>query len=67
VDAALQGIEKMEEGSGTFNLIAGISNNVGRLDARLDHRVSDSISIFASAGTDTSKQWEALTGVRVTW
>tara|TARA_R110000824_G_scaffold31342_18_gene102200 strand:- start:3506 stop:3709 length:204 start_codon:yes stop_codon:yes gene_type:complete len=67
VDAALQGIEKMEEGSGAFNLIAGISNNVGRLDARLDHRVSDSISIFASAGTDTSKQWEALTGVRVTW
>lgn len=57
----------MEEGSGAFNLIAGISNNVGRLDARLDHRVSDSISIFASAGTDTSKQWEALTGVRVTW
>jgi len=57
----------MEEGSGSFNLIAGISNNVGRLDARLDHRVSDSVSLFASAGANTSKQWEALTGVRVTW
>ena len=67
MNEALQGIEKMEKGSGTFNLIAGISNNVGRLDARLDHRVSDSISLFASAGANTSKQWEALTGVRVTW
>ncbi len=57
----------MGQGSGAFNLIAGINNDVGRIDARLDHRVSDSVSLFASAGANTNKQWEALTGVRVTW
>ena len=44
-----------------------MSDNIGFLGANVEHRVSDSVSLFANASANTNKQWEALTGVKVTW
>ena len=57
----------MAPGSGLFTLGAGVVNNVGKLDASLGARVSESVSLFASGSVDTSKNWQAMTGLKVEW
>lgn len=57
----------MAPGSGLFEVGAGIINDVGKLDASLSTRVSESVSLFASGSVDTAKNWQAMTGLRVKW
>tara|TARA_R100001443_G_scaffold113093_2_gene127376 strand:- start:2751 stop:2924 length:174 start_codon:yes stop_codon:yes gene_type:complete len=57
----------MAPGSGLFTLGAGIINDVGKLDASINARVSESVSLFASGSVDTAKNWQAMTGLRVEW
>ena len=57
----------MAPGSGLFTLGAGIINDVGKLDAAINTRVSESVSLFASGSVDTAKNWQAMTGLRVEW
>ena len=63
----LKEVEKLSPGSGLFKLTAGISNDIGRIDSLLEHRVSEEVSLFASANIDTHRQWEAMTGVKIEW
>lgn len=57
----------MAAGSGLFTLGVGVVNNVGKLDATLNTRISESVSLFASGSLDTSKDWQAMTGLKVEW
>jgi len=57
----------MAAGSGLFTLGAGIISDVGKLDASLSTRVSESVSLFASGSVDTAKNWQAMTGLKVEW
>ena len=57
----------MAPGSGLFTLGAGVVNDIGKLDASLSARVSESVSLFASGSVDTSKNWQAMTGLKVEW
>ncbi len=57
----------MAPGSGLFTLGAGIINDVGKLDASLSTRINESVSLFASGSVDTTKNWQAMTGLKVEW
>ena len=57
----------MAAGSGLFTLGAGVINDVGKLDASLNTRINESVSLFASGSVDTSKNWQAMTGLKVEW
>ena len=57
----------MAAGSGLFTLGVGVVNDVGKLDAAVSTRVSESVSLFASGSVDTAKNWQAMTGLRVEW
>jgi len=57
----------MAAGSGLFTLGAGIINDVGKLDAALNTRINESVSLFASGSVDTSRNWQAMTGLKVQW
>ena len=57
----------MAAGSGLFTLGVGVVNNVGKLDATLGTRISEGVSLFASGGVDTSRNWQAMTGLKVEW
>jgi|TARA_R100000149_G_scaffold59518_1_gene28529 hypothetical protein len=57
----------MAAGSGLFSLGVGVANNVGKLDATLNTRINESVSLFASGSLDTSKNWQAMTGLKVEW
>ena len=57
----------MAAGSGLFTLGVGVVNNVGKLDATLNTIISKSVSLFASGSLDTSKNWQAMTGLKVEW
>lgn len=67
MDLGIKEVENLSPGSGLFNLTAGISNYVGRIDSLFEHRVSEEISLFASANIDTHRQWEAMAGVKIEW
>lgn len=55
----------MAPGSGLFELGLGVVNGVGKLDATISHRVNESVSLFASTGIDTTREWQAMSGLRV--
>ena len=57
----------MAPGSGLFEVGVGIVNDVGKLDASLSSRINESVSLFASGSVDTSRNWQAMTGLRVNW
>jgi len=57
----------MGAGSGLFTLGAGVINDVGKLDASLSTRINESVSLFASGSLDTSRNWQAMTGLKVEW
>jgi len=57
----------MAAGSGLFTLGVGVANNVGKLDAALGTRISEGVSLFASGSVDTSRNWQAMTGLKVEW
>ena len=57
----------MAPGSGLFEVGVGIVNDVGKLDAALNTRINESVSLFASGSVDTSRNWQAMTGLRVNW
>jgi hypothetical protein len=57
----------MAAGSGLFTLGVGVVNDVGKLDAALSTRVSEAVSLFASGSVDTSRNWQAMTGLKVEW
>jgi len=45
----------------------GIVNDVGKLDAALNTRINESVSLFASGSVDTARNWQAMTGLKVKW
>ena len=57
----------MAPGSGLFEVGVGIVNDVGKLDAALNTRINESVSLFASGSVDTSRNWQAMTGLKVEW
>ena len=57
----------MAPGSGLFTLGVGVVNDVGQLDASLSSRINESVSLFASGSVDTSRNWQAMTGLKVEW
>ena len=57
----------MAPGAGVFSLGVGVVNDVGKLDAVLNTRINESVSLFASGSVDTSKNWQAMTGLKVEW
>ena len=57
----------MAASSGLFTLGAGVVNDIGKLDASVTSRISESVSLFASGSVDTAKNWQAMTGLRVEW
>ena len=57
----------MAAGSGLFTVGAGIAGDIGKLDASLTSRISESVSLFASGSVDTAKNWQAMTGLQVKW
>ena len=57
----------MAPGSGLFEVGVGIVNDVGKLDAAISTRINESVSLFASGNVDTSRNWQAMTGLRVNW
>ena len=57
----------MAPGSGLFTLGVGIVNDVGKLDASISSRINESVSLFASGSVDTSRNWQAMTGLKVEW
>ena len=57
----------MAPGSGLFEVGVGIVNDVGQLDAALNTRISESVSLFASGSVDTARNWQAMTGLKVEW
>jgi len=67
VDLGLKKVGSLSPGSGLFKLAAGFNNDGGRIDGLLEHRVSEEVSIFASANIDTHRQWEAMTGIKIEW
>ena len=57
----------MAPGSGIFSLGVGVVNDVGQLDASVSTRIHEGVSLFASGSVDTSKNWQAMTGLKVEW
>ena len=57
----------MAPSSGLFTLGAGVVNDIGKLDASVTSRINESVSLFASGSVDTSKNWQAMTGLQVKW
>ena len=57
----------MATGSGLFTVGAGVAGDIGKLDASLSTRISESVSLFASGSVDTAKNWQAMTGLQVKW
>lgn len=57
----------MAAGSGLFEVGVGVVNDVGQLDAALNTRISESVSLFASGSLDTARNWQAMTGLKVKW
>ena len=57
----------MAPGSGIFSLGVGVVNDVGQLDASVSTRIHEGVSLFASGSVDTTKNWQAMTGLRVEW
>lgn len=57
----------MAPSSGLFTLGAGVVNDIGKLDASLSTRINESVSLFAAGSVDTSKNWQAMTGLKVEW
>jgi hypothetical protein len=57
----------MAPGSGLFTLGAGVVGDIGKLDASISTRINESVSLFASGSVDTSKRWQAMTGLQVKW
>ena len=57
----------MAPGSGLFEVGVGIVNDVGKLDAALNTRINESVSLFASGSVDTARNWQAMTGLKVEW
>jgi len=57
----------MAAGSGLFEVGAGIVGNIGKLDATLSTRVHENVALFASAGVDTSANWQAMAGLKIEW
>ena len=57
----------MAAGSGLFEIGVGVVSNVGQLDASLVSRINKNVSLFASGSVDTSKNWQAMTGLKVEW
>tara|TARA_Y100000592_G_scaffold96354_1_gene164704 strand:- start:478 stop:651 length:174 start_codon:yes stop_codon:yes gene_type:complete len=57
----------MAPGSGLFEVGMGIVNDVGKLDAALNTRINESVSLFASGSVDTARNWQAMTGLKVKW
>lgn len=55
----------MAPGEGLLELGVGIVDGVGGLNADYNHRVSESVSLFASGSVDLEKNWGALGGLRV--
>ena len=57
----------MATGSGLLTVGAGIVGDIGKLDASIATRISESVSLFASGSVDTSRNWQAMTGLQVKW
>lgn len=55
----------MAPGEGLLELGVGLVDGVGGLHVGLDHRVSETVSVFASGNVDMAKNWGALGGLRV--
>ncbi len=60
-------MEALAEGSGLIEISGGIREDVGRLGASVEHRVSSAVSLFANADIDTDRNWSALGGLRMRW
>lgn len=57
----------MAAGSGLFEIGVGVVSNVGQLNASLVSRINQNVSLFAAGSVDTSKNWQAMTGLKVEW
>jgi hypothetical protein len=57
----------MAPGSGLFTLGVGVADNIGQLDASVVSRIDKNVSLFASGRVDTAKNWQAMTGIKVSW
>ena len=60
-------MEALAEGSGLIEISGSVRENVGRLGASVEHRVSSAVSIFANADVDSNRSWSALGGLRMRW
>ena len=70
MDAAIAGANtasEMAAGSGLFEIGVGVVSDVGQLNASLVSRINKNVSLFASGSVDTSKNWQAMTGLKVEW
>jgi|TARA_R100000030_G_scaffold90705_1_gene75446 hypothetical protein len=57
----------MAPGSGLLSVGVGVVSDVGQLNASLSTRINESVSLFASGSVDTTKNWQAMTGLKVEW
>jgi len=57
----------MAPGSGLFALGVGVADDIGQLDVSLVSRINQNVSLFASGRVDTNKDWQAMTGLKVSW
>ena len=60
-------MEALTEGSGLLEIHGSFGEDVGRLGASIEHRVSSHVSLFADGNINTNREWSALGGLRMRW
>tara|TARA_R110000824_G_scaffold343350_1_gene529971 strand:+ start:948 stop:1121 length:174 start_codon:yes stop_codon:yes gene_type:complete len=53
--------------TGNIEFGLGVVNGIGKLDSSLSARIDEGVSLFASAGVDTSANWQAMAGLKIEW